>query len=173
MKNFLLGILLGGLGVYFFFNSPEKSKPQPISSVGLHNLNIATNEESPKTEIKGKTILPTRVKLSRIDSAKKLEYNATLNSAIEKPEKKLMLNLNRRTIQNLEVHWDQLPEHAGSKRLDEGWQVNFKRRDSIFKNLGFKNGDIVNYNSLETSELSVGQAELMEKVIAILRHIEE
>ena len=175
MKNFIIGLLLGGIIVYLLLDKPSKpveevaadaeiEREHPPDAIKEEPLRVVGSID--KTVKQEKLNIYSKLKLQKGDVVAKKKH-------INKPKKNLKLNLNSFSVGLLENSWDELPDHASSERLDEGWKISLKRKDSFFSRFGFKDGDVINYDSLRSDGLSEGQEELMERVVAILRHIEE
>lgn len=174
MKNLFIGILLGGLVVYLFLDNKQPPAESPIAVEKVQSepeRNIAAVEKKP-LKVVGK--IADGVKTKKLKIYQKLKTQKQIHKTVEKKkDKKLKLNLNRFSVGLLENSWDELPDHASSERTDDGWKIRLKRKDNFFSRFGFKDGDVINYESLNNDNLTDGQSELMERVVAILQHIEE
>lgn len=174
MKNFALGLLIGGIITYAFFNKIEHSPIQHKENIETANHEIEIDREPLSVKKKPIKIVAKRIDLPSkpLKLYQKLETSKLIPKKV-KPKKNLKINLSKFSVNSLENSWDELPEHASTERVDDGWKIRLKRKDNFFSRFGFKDGDVINYTSLESDDLTDGQAELMDRVIAILQHIEE
>jgi hypothetical protein len=85
-------------------------------------------------------------------------------------KKKVDILINEENIAVLEDNWLSLRDQAWSLARDGGWEIHFKTQDSLFKRLGFEDGDFVSSDNIRTV-LQNDDHKLVERATNILNEI--
>lgn len=80
--------------------------------------------------------------------------------------------LNERSVTLLEDHWSNLREEAYAENHDGGWRIHLTGEAKLFAEAGFQDDALIAGEDLLKYAKSSGQKSLVERLLAILEHIQ-
>lgn len=85
-------------------------------------------------------------------------------------EERLHMELSEEQVKKLEAALPELQRQAYTTARDDGWELHLLREDSLFSGLGFRDGDLITYRSLDGNP---AVHDLAGRIVTLLEAIEK
>lgn len=161
-----LGILAVGLFIGYFagHRSPPPQEAAQCEPASDKETKSAARVEQPRLDV-------PKINAKRIETPPaKLRQTSPAKVEAMKPGRHITLT--SETVKKLEEDWRDLAQQVRLVRENDGWRVTNLQNNSLFAQIGFRDGDLITANAIESLRTAEpGHEDLPERFLKVLNQV--